>query len=55
MYIANHAYRVESLPIAEGQAEIDLLLAHATQQKYVTSVEWKDVGDLVIWDNTCVM
>ncbi|KAL1405013.1 hypothetical protein Q8F55_008636 [Vanrija albida] len=55
MYIANHAYRVEQLPIPEGQAEIDLLLDHATQDKYITSVEWKGVGDLVIWDNTCVM
>ncbi|TXT04385.1 hypothetical protein VHUM_04152 [Vanrija humicola] len=55
LYIANHAYRVESLPIPEGQDEIEMLLQHATQDKYRTSVEWHNPGDLVIWDNTCVM
>lgn len=55
MYIANHAYRVDQLPIPEGQAEIDTLLNHATQDKYVCAVQWQDVGDLVIWDNTAVM
>ncbi|WVQ85208.1 hypothetical protein IAT38_007373 [Cryptococcus sp. DSM 104549] len=55
MYLANHAYRVESLPVEEGQAEIRSLLEHATHPKYVYSFEWHDVGDMIIWDNTCVM
>lgn len=34
---------------------IEALLEHATQPKYVVSVEWQQPGDLVAWDNTCVM
>ncbi|KAK8129071.1 alpha-ketoglutarate-dependent 2-4-dichlorophenoxyacetate dioxygenase [Apiospora sp. TS-2023a] len=34
---------------------IQTLHRHATQPKYQTSVEWRDVGDLVIWDNRCVL
>lgn len=55
LYIANHAYKVDGMEIEEGQREIEELLRHATQDKYVAAVEWKNVGDLVIWDNTCVM
>lgn len=55
LYIANHAYKVESLPLEQGQAEIKALLDHCCSPNYVCSVEWKNDGDLVIWDNTCVM
>lgn len=34
---------------------IQELNRHATQPKYQTSVEWHDIGDLVIWDNRCVL
>jgi len=34
---------------------LDQLIEFATQEKYVCSVEWVQEGDLVIWDNTCVM
>ncbi|WVR09808.1 hypothetical protein IAU60_006884 [Kwoniella sp. DSM 27419] len=55
MYIANHAYKVAHLPVEEGQAEIQKLLDHASQDKYILTVDWQNPGDLVIWDNTCVM
>lgn len=55
LYIANHAYKIESLPLEHGQAEIKTLLDHCSSPRYVCSVEWKNDGDLVIWDNTCVM
>ena len=55
MYIANHAYKVDHLPLEEGQQEIRKLIAHASQPKYVLVVEWENPGDLVIWDNTAVM
>lgn len=45
----------ERVPEAEGTELIEKLLAHATQEKYVYSVEWENDGDLVLWDNTCVM
>ncbi|ORX36838.1 putative 2,4-dichlorophenoxyacetate alpha-ketoglutarate dioxygenase [Kockovaella imperatae] len=55
LYIANHAYKVQDLPLEQGQAEIQRLLNHASQHKYILSVDWRDPGDLVMWDNTCVM
>lgn len=34
---------------------LDKLLAHATQDKYVYTIKYKNNGDLVMWDNTAVM
>ena len=60
LYIANHLHHLEyangeRVPEGEGTALIEELLKHATQSKYVVSVQWRDEGDLVVWDNTCVM
>jgi len=68
LYIANHLHHLEyadtdaegrharrRVPEPESTALIDTLLAHATQDKYVLSVEWRERGDLVCWDNTAVM
>lgn len=45
----------ERVPEPKSSEIIETLLRHATQEKYLLSVEWKDVSDLVVWDNTCVM
>ena len=60
LYIANHLHHLEYadgtwVPEEEGTKLIEELLAHATQDRYVVSVEWKEAGDLVVWDNTAVM
>lgn len=60
LYIANHLHHLEYpdgtwVEEKEGTELIEELLSHATQEKYVVSVEWKEAGDLVIWDNTAVM
>lgn len=60
LYIANHLHHLEYadgtwVPEEEGTKLIEELLAHATQSKYVVSVEWKEAGDLVVWDNTAAM
>jgi alpha-ketoglutarate-dependent 2,4-dichlorophenoxyacetate dioxygenase len=60
LYIANHLHHLEDeagnrVPAEEGTALIEKLLAHATQPKYVCSVDWQQPGDLVVWDNTAVM
>ena len=60
LYIANHLHHLEHssgewVDEVEGTRLIEKLLAHATQEKYVVSVEWKEAGDLVCWDNTAVM
>jgi hypothetical protein len=46
LYIANHAYSVVDLPLEEGQSELQALLDHAAQAKYVCPVQWNDPGDL---------
>ena len=45
----------ERVPEPKSTELIQALLTHATQPKYLLSVDWRDPGDLVIWDNTCVM
>ncbi|KAM4063229.1 taurine catabolism dioxygenase tauD, tfdA family protein [Hirsutella rhossiliensis] len=41
--------------IRQSEPVIKRLLQHASQDKYTFTVDWEDAGDLVIWDNTCVM
>jgi len=46
-------YIVE-MPTDEGEMLMDRLWAHATQEKYVWTHSWRP-GDLLMWDNRCVM
>lgn len=43
---------IEGMPQDESEALLDKLWAHATQDKYKWTHEWR-VGDLLIWDNRC--
>jgi len=45
---------VVGLPVAESERLLDLLWAHATQEKFTWRQDWR-VGDLVWWDNRCAM
>ncbi|KAF2788494.1 taurine catabolism dioxygenase [Melanomma pulvis-pyrius CBS 109.77] len=59
LYIAAHCHHLETedgpIPEAESAALLKKLMGHVTQPKYVMSVEWLNEGDMVAWDNTCVM
>ncbi|EXJ83360.1 alpha-ketoglutarate-dependent 2,4-dichlorophenoxyacetate dioxygenase [Capronia coronata CBS 617.96] len=60
LYIANHLHHLEYLDgtrVAEpeGTELIETLLNHASQPKYLLSVDWREPGDLICWDNTAVM
>ena len=48
-----HQYIV-GMDAAESEIVLDKLWSHSTQRKYVWSHQW-EVGDVVIWDNRCVM
>ncbi|HVH75372.1 MAG TPA: TauD/TfdA family dioxygenase [Stellaceae bacterium] len=48
-----NAYIV-GLPVAESGALLDRLWAHAMQEQFTWRQDWR-VGDLIIWDNRCVM
>jgi alpha-ketoglutarate-dependent 2,4-dichlorophenoxyacetate dioxygenase len=55
LYIAMHAHHIEGVSAEKSQELLRTLMGHATKEKYTISVPWENVGDLVIWDNTCVM
>lgn len=46
--------RIVGLSDAESDSLVDELLAHATQDRFVYHHEWR-VGDLLVWDNRCLM
>ncbi|MBO9357927.1 alpha-ketoglutarate-dependent 2,4-dichlorophenoxyacetate dioxygenase [Bordetella petrii] len=54
LFIGAHASHVEGLPVAEGRMLLAELLEHATQREFVYRHRW-NVGDLVMWDNRCVL
>jgi taurine dioxygenase len=45
---------VHGLPVEESEQLLDALWAHATQEQFAWYQKWR-VGDLVLWDNRCVM
>ena len=55
LYIAAHAHHIEGLPAEQSSELLKELMDHATQDKYMMSLQWRQPGDLVIWDNTAVM
>lgn len=46
---------IVELSDAESDALLDKLWAHATQEKFVWEHDGWQVGDLIMWDNQCVM
>ena len=45
---------VHGLPVDESEALLDAVWAHATQERFAWYQKWR-AGDLVLWDNRCVM
>jgi alpha-ketoglutarate-dependent taurine dioxygenase len=54
LYLGNHSTHILGMPETEGRALLDELLAHATQLRFVNRHRWH-VGDLVMWDNRCLL
>ncbi|KKY31945.1 putative rna recognition domain-containing protein [Diaporthe ampelina] len=55
LYIPSHIRNIEELSEEESAEKLAFLRKHATQEKYTLSIRWLNVGDLVIWDNTCTL
>src|SRR5262249_34383753 len=54
IYLGHPAMRIAGMDETEGSALLDRLLAHATQPGLTYAHRWR-VGDLVIWDNRCLL
>jgi alpha-ketoglutarate-dependent 2,4-dichlorophenoxyacetate dioxygenase len=54
VYVASHASHIVGMPVDEGRAIIRSLIEMTTQPENVYSHPWR-VGDLVMWDNRCML
>jgi taurine dioxygenase len=54
LYLGNHAGHIIGMPREAGAALLRELLAFATQARFVYTHAWRD-GDLVLWDNRCLV
>ena len=54
LYLGNHASHIRGMPEAEGAALLGELLEHTTQRQFVYAHRWRK-GDLVMWDNRCLL
>ena len=54
LYIGAHARAIDGMSTAEARMLLLDLLEHATFPQYVYRHRWR-VGDLVIWDNRCIL
>ena len=54
LYIGTHTSHVEDMAERDGRALLQSLLTFATQSCFVYSHRWR-TGDLVMWDNRCLM
>ncbi|MBM3218619.1 MAG: TauD/TfdA family dioxygenase [Candidatus Rokubacteria bacterium] len=54
LYLGSHTSHVIGMPEAKGVALLDRLLAHTTQPEFIYTHQWRP-GDLVMWDNRCLL
>ena len=54
LFIGMYCSHVVGMSETEGRALLDGLLAHATQDRFVYTHRWQP-GDLVLWDNRCLL
>jgi alpha-ketoglutarate-dependent taurine dioxygenase len=54
LYLGNHSTHIRGLPEVDGRALLDELVQHATQRQFVYVHRWR-IGDLVMWDNRCLL
>ena len=54
LYLGSHASHIVGRPVEEGRALLTELLEFATRPEFVYQHKWRR-GDLVMWDNRCVL
>jgi alpha-ketoglutarate-dependent 2,4-dichlorophenoxyacetate dioxygenase len=54
LFLGAHASHIVGMPVEDGRALLKALLDHVTQPEFRYRHAWQE-GDLVIWDNRCVL
>jgi alpha-ketoglutarate-dependent 2,4-dichlorophenoxyacetate dioxygenase len=54
LFLGAHASHIVGMPVEDGRALLKTLLDHVTQPQFRYRHEWQE-GDLVVWDNRCVL
>lgn len=54
LFMGEHAVYFEGQPEEVGRARIEALTAHAVQERFIYRHKWT-LGDLVMWDNRCLL
>jgi alpha-ketoglutarate-dependent 2,4-dichlorophenoxyacetate dioxygenase len=54
LFLGAHASHIEGMSVEDGRALLRQLLNHMTQPQFRYRHEWNE-GDLVVWDNRCVL
>ena len=54
IYIGSHAKEIEGWDFSESRVLLENLLSKTTETKHIYAHTWKP-GDLVIWDNRCLL
>ncbi len=54
LFLGAHASHIVGLSVEDGRALLKELLEHVTQPQFCYRHEWQE-GDLIIWDNRCVL
>ena len=54
LYLGNHSSHILGMPQREGETLLEELLEHTTKPQFVYAHRWRK-GDLVIWDNRCLL
>ena len=54
LFLGAHASHIVGLSVEDGRALLKELLEHVTQPQFCYRHEWEE-GDLIIWDNRCVL
>lgn len=54
LFLGMHAAFLDNMDRAAGLAKIEALETHATQEQFIYRHNWR-AGDLLMWDNRCLM
>lgn len=54
LFVGSHAFRIEGMDDAQGQAVLAELLDFASEERFIYSHKWQQ-GDMLIWDNRCML